>query len=136
MSVINNINDIYDFARDEAVNSQLPGREEGPADAYRHILGAAEAIRQGYPEGFVRLWGNLEEIFSRSDIAEMDRRNVETPSMAGMAMTPCTVALGVIGLMAVRATTPCAGALVPMTISLAVPVTTPTCSVRAMATPR
>ena len=57
MREINNINDIYDFAEREAVSSQLPGREEGPADAYRHILGAAEAIRQSYPEGFVRFWG-------------------------------------------------------------------------------
>jgi hypothetical protein len=29
-------------AADEAVESQLPGRENGPADAYRHLLWGAE----------------------------------------------------------------------------------------------
>lgn len=46
--------EIYARAEREAVASQLPGRQDGPADAYRHILAAAEAVRQGYPESVVR----------------------------------------------------------------------------------
>jgi hypothetical protein len=33
-------------AADEAVESQLPGRENGPADAYRHLLWGAELTRR------------------------------------------------------------------------------------------
>src|SRR3546814_12001084 len=33
-------------AESETVTSQLPGRENGPADAYRHILWAAEMTRR------------------------------------------------------------------------------------------
>ncbi|MGD9649498.1 MAG: hypothetical protein AB7U41_01785 [Dongiaceae bacterium] len=39
----------HDYATGMAIDSQLPGRENGPADAYRHVLGAAELTRQvGY----------------------------------------------------------------------------------------
>jgi hypothetical protein len=37
---------IRDKARDEAIESGLPGHISGPNDALRHIIGAAEAIRQ------------------------------------------------------------------------------------------
>ena len=30
------------FAREEARSSDLPGQAEGPADAYRHLVGVAE----------------------------------------------------------------------------------------------
>jgi hypothetical protein len=33
-------------AGDEAVESQLPGRENGPADVYRHLLWGAELTRR------------------------------------------------------------------------------------------
>jgi hypothetical protein len=33
-------------AANEAVESQLPGRENGPADAYRHLLWGAELARK------------------------------------------------------------------------------------------
>lgn len=36
-------------ASSEAVSSQLPGRENGPADAYRHILWVAEMTRRFGP---------------------------------------------------------------------------------------
>jgi hypothetical protein len=39
-------NAIQDKARDEAVNSGLPGHIDGPNDALRHIIGAAEVVRQ------------------------------------------------------------------------------------------
>lgn len=51
--------DIYNFAEREAINSQLPGRRDGPVGAYRHILAACEAVRQGYPEWVVRSWGSF-----------------------------------------------------------------------------
>lgn len=37
---------VSDLAIDESVNSQLPGRTSGPADAYRHILLSAELTRR------------------------------------------------------------------------------------------
>ena len=44
------MSDLYNVAGvgpgfDEADRSSLPGRHDGPADAYRHILGAAELTR-------------------------------------------------------------------------------------------
>ena len=68
-------NTIYKRAEKEAINSQLPGRQDGPADAYRHILAAAEAVRQGYSEWLVRSWGSIREWHDPPDRAAMDRHN-------------------------------------------------------------
>ena len=67
--------EIYARAEREAVASQLPGRQDGPADAYRHILAAAEAVRQGYPESVVRAWGEWRERDNPPDRAAMDKHN-------------------------------------------------------------
>lgn len=68
--------DIYERAEREARNSQLPWKVgNGPADAYRHILAAAEAVRQGYPEWLVRLWGDLREWDNPPNRAAMDKHN-------------------------------------------------------------
>jgi hypothetical protein len=40
---------VYIWAHDEADHSGLPGQHHGPADAYRHILGIAEATRRYGP---------------------------------------------------------------------------------------
>ena len=37
------------FAREEARSSDLPGQAEGPADAYRHLVGVAELSRRAGP---------------------------------------------------------------------------------------
>lgn len=69
--------EIYSRAEREALASQLPGRQDGPADAYRNILAAAEAVRQGYREGAVRAWGWAREIGNPDDRASMDLHNNE-----------------------------------------------------------
>ncbi|AIF80958.1 hypothetical protein I862_01975 [endosymbiont of Acanthamoeba sp. UWC8] len=46
---------VIDISISEAVASQLPGRENGPADAYRHLLWSGELTRR-YPEWGVE-WG-------------------------------------------------------------------------------
>lgn len=40
---------VRDFASKEAVASGLPGQDQGPADAYRHLLGIAELSRRVGP---------------------------------------------------------------------------------------
>lgn len=40
------LNDIQRMSINEASFSYMPGRTNGPADAYRHILWAAELTRQ------------------------------------------------------------------------------------------
>ncbi len=52
--IIENIREALDFfisdvATSESVSSQLPGRENGPADAYRHLVWAAEMTRRFGP---------------------------------------------------------------------------------------
>lgn len=44
----------------ESVNSQMPGRENGPADAYRRILLSAELTRR-YGNGNDRLFGQKKK---------------------------------------------------------------------------
>lgn len=44
-------------AEKEAIGSKLPGRENGPADAYRHILWAAE-LTPRFGEPAARLQGS------------------------------------------------------------------------------
>ncbi|MGE4217826.1 MAG: hypothetical protein AB7G39_00145 [Alphaproteobacteria bacterium] len=68
--------DIHDAAAAEAVASQLPGRENGPADAYRHLLGAAELSRQ-YKERTARFILDANELFffESKEAKEMDYHN-------------------------------------------------------------
>ena len=40
---------VRDFAEKEAGLSQLPGQDQGPADAYRHLVGVAELSRRAGP---------------------------------------------------------------------------------------
>lgn len=40
---------VRDFAIDEARLSGLPGQDQGPADAHRHLAGVAELSRQAGP---------------------------------------------------------------------------------------
>jgi hypothetical protein len=40
---------VRDFAIDEAKWSGLPGQDQGPADAYRHLVGVAELSRRAGP---------------------------------------------------------------------------------------
>jgi hypothetical protein len=48
------INEIKDMVINEAAYSYLPGRDNGPADAYRHVLLSAELTRQ-YGELIARI---------------------------------------------------------------------------------
>jgi hypothetical protein len=62
------VNEADRIMRGEAVASQLPGRDVGPADAYRHILLAAEATRQfGERVAMSRLVGHEREDTSGGD---------------------------------------------------------------------
>lgn len=54
------------LAISEAVYSQLPGREDGPADAYRHILLAAELTRQ-FGETYANVLLNGHEVTGSID---------------------------------------------------------------------
>lgn len=38
--------EVAEFARKEAATSGLPGMSQGPADAYRHLIGVAELSRR------------------------------------------------------------------------------------------
>ncbi|MCA4920503.1 MAG: hypothetical protein ING82_13840 [Roseomonas sp.] len=40
---------VRDFAEKEAESSRLPGQDQGPADAYRHLVGVAELSRRAGP---------------------------------------------------------------------------------------
>ena len=65
----------------EAAQSDLPGRENGPADAYRHILLSAELTRQ-YGEDMARTILEAHEIQGRlegqsEESESMDRKNNE-----------------------------------------------------------
>ena len=79
--------DIYKYAENEAIHSQLPGRQDGPADAYRHILAAGEAVRQGYPEWIVRSWGSSREWGDPPARAAMDRHNNDLGIVLGGVAT-------------------------------------------------
>ncbi len=59
----------------ESVSSQLAGRENGPADALRHILIAAELTRK-YPDGYSEALLNLKEAHDNGGAASaMDYHN-------------------------------------------------------------
>ena len=62
-------------AKAESVSSQLPGRENGPADALRHILIAAELTRK-YPDSYANfLLDSKEENDAAGAASKMDLYN-------------------------------------------------------------
>lgn len=68
-------------AENEAKNSPLPGLKNGPADAYRHIIGAAELTRR-YGESAARMMLKGHEVqgslgTQKTDEREMDEHNNE-----------------------------------------------------------
>ncbi|CAA7623034.1 hypothetical protein [Magnetospirillum sp. UT-4] len=68
-------------AKSKSVESQLPGREGGPADAYRHLIWAAELTRL-YGEDTARAMLDAKERYGRAtdqpaDQEAMDRHNNE-----------------------------------------------------------
>ncbi len=75
-------------ATSEAVGSQLPGRENGPADAYRHILWAAELTRR-FGESRAREIFEQHETHGRlkgdsADAGAMDQHNNEIGIQLGI----------------------------------------------------
>src|SRR5512132_3841273 len=71
-------------ARKESQSSKLPGRENGPADAYRHLLWAGELTRR-FGEKRARLILGAHEIEGRilgqsPDAESMDRHNTSSVS--------------------------------------------------------
>jgi hypothetical protein len=68
-------------AADEAVESQLPGRENGPADAYRHLLWGGELTRR-FGEATARRVLEGDEI--QSTLSTMIGRHGQTPEAAAM----------------------------------------------------
>jgi hypothetical protein len=68
-------------AADEAVESQLPGREDGPADAYRHLLWGAELTRKFGADNARTI---LEGHEIQGTISTMIRRERQTPEATAM----------------------------------------------------
>jgi hypothetical protein len=68
-------------AADGAVESQLPGRENGPADAYRHLLWGAELTRRFGEDAARRI---LEGHEIQSTLSTMIARDGQTPEAAAM----------------------------------------------------
>jgi hypothetical protein len=68
-------------AANEAVESQLPGRENGPADAYRHLLWGAELTRR-FGAHVAR--GILEDHETQADLSTSIGRDGQTPEAAAM----------------------------------------------------
>ena len=66
-----------DWATSLSVASQLPGRIDGPADAYRHLLISAEFHRNFNPVYADTLLGGHELDFGLSSNSEMDFHNNE-----------------------------------------------------------
>jgi hypothetical protein len=64
-----------------AVDSQLPGRENGPADAYRHLLWGAELTRRFGPEVARRI---LETHEIQGDLSSRIGLNSQSPAAAAM----------------------------------------------------
>jgi hypothetical protein len=67
MSISRLNKDILDsryLAFNESKKSMLPGRQDGPADAYRHFLVAAELTRRIGPDG-ARLGLSSLELYGR-----------------------------------------------------------------------
>lgn len=63
--ILNEINDINRIVTNEAGSANLPGKENGPQDAYRHILLSAEYTRRFGKEGAEILLNSheLENLF-------------------------------------------------------------------------
>ena len=75
------IDQAVDPARSESLNSGLPGNHNGPGDAYRHIIGAAEITRR-FGEATARVALETHEIQGRlkgdpPEEGAMDRHNNE-----------------------------------------------------------
>ena len=69
-------------ARGESVGSQLPGRENDPADAYRHILWAAELTRRFGEEKARKILDAHEEMGSSATLNRpADRQSPEAEGM-------------------------------------------------------
>ncbi|MGE0251991.1 MAG: hypothetical protein AB7G80_05055 [Dongiaceae bacterium] len=75
-------------ATQEAINSQLPGRIDGPADAYRHILGAAKLTYQIGPVAAQPILDSHEStghIKGQNEAAErMDKYNNSIGAIIGI----------------------------------------------------
>ncbi|NNV89272.1 calcium-binding protein, partial [Roseobacter sp. HKCCD9020] len=69
------------FAQDIAVASQLPGRTDGPADAYRHLVISAELHRRFEP-GIADVFLELHEVGGGSN-GPMDRHNNSVGELIG-----------------------------------------------------
>ena len=69
----------------EAGDSGLPGAREGPADALRHIIGAAELRRVGLAAAFVALEGN-QIIGAFREYSEASTRMDRTNNPIGLAI--------------------------------------------------
>lgn len=75
---------VYAWAHEEADRSGLPGQHHGPADAYRHILGIAEATRRyGALPAFAAGEANERLGGDTQASAAMDRANNEIGSRIG-----------------------------------------------------
>ncbi|WP_291296635.1 hypothetical protein [Elioraea sp.] len=71
---------VEDAAEREALRSDLPGYYEGPADAYRHIVGVAELRRRfGFPTAFGIAAGNEVYGFHRRRLRR-GPRDIDGPS--------------------------------------------------------
>jgi len=85
------VDDCAELANCESVESQLPGRNNGPADAYRHILLAAELTRRFGEACARKILEEHEEDNRRTgqtpDEEAMDRRNNEIGIQIGRAAT-------------------------------------------------
>jgi hypothetical protein len=46
VDIKNQINDVQRYVTNEAGSANLPGKENGPQDAYRHLLISAELTRR------------------------------------------------------------------------------------------
>jgi hypothetical protein len=68
-------------AADESVESQLPGRENGPADAYRHLLWGAELTGRFGEDTARRI---LEDHEIQGTASAMIGRDAQTPEAAAM----------------------------------------------------
>ena len=80
---MDSLNTIINKAIAESQASQLPGRENGPADAYRHMLWMAETARQYGPD-VARALGILHELTANSrEATRMDLNNNELGIVAG-----------------------------------------------------
>ena len=72
-----------DWATSQAVASQLPGRVDGPADAYRHLLISAELHRNFNPTYADNLLEGHELDFGLSSNSDMDFHNNEIGRQIG-----------------------------------------------------